>query len=168
MKLLDKIGVFVTALLLSSTVSAGTMYWQITSDTGTAFTEAAVVVTQGGARVARLGSTTATDLDADTHVGTYVTLQETDISAYSDSQYSFFVEMVNYSTDPETVTQGNTYSYDDLLSAHYVSLSPDDVTTVTAAALAANMGASSVPEPSSGLLLMMGGALLALRRRRQK
>ena len=75
--------------------------------------------------------------------------------------------MVNYSTDPETVNKGYTYSYDELYRAGYVSFDATDVATVTAAASAANMGAA-VPEPSSGLLLLMGGAMLALRRRRQK
>ena len=161
-----KFSVVVAAVLWASTVSAETLYWQVTSDTGVDFTTAKLVVSDAGSRV-ELGETLATDL-GDSGTGTYVSMQQTDISAYTGTQYSFFVEMVNYATNPETVTQGATYSYQDLLTAGYVSFGADDVTAVTIAAQGANLGASAVPEPSSGSLLLMGGALLALRRRRQK
>ncbi len=166
MKLISNFCVAVAAMLVTATASAGTLYWQVASDTGVEFSTAKIVVTQGDSRVTELGETFATDL-GDSGTGTYLTMQQTDISSYSDNQYSFFVEMVNYASDPETVTQGYTYSYDELLSAHYVSFDATDVEIVTAAASAGNMG-SAVPEPSSGLLLLMGGAMLALRRRRQK
>ena len=109
----------------------------------------------------------ASDFDDATGTGTQLAMQQTDISAYTGSQYSFFVEMVNYAANPETITKGATYSYQNLVDAGYVSFGADDVTAVTMAATSGNMG-SAVPEPSSGLLLLIGGAMLALRRRRQK
>ncbi len=166
MKLISKFCVAVAVMLVTTTASAGTLYWQVTSDTGVNFSTAKIVVTQGGSRVTELGETWATDL-GDDGTGTKVTMQQTDISSYSSNDYSFFVEMVNYATDPETVNKGYTYSYNELLSAGYVSFDSTDVATVSAAATAGNMG-SAIPEPSSGLLLLMGGAMLALRRRRQK
>ena len=166
MKLISKFCVAVAVMLVTATASAGTLYWQVTSDTGVNFSTAKVVVTQGGSRVAELGEVFATDM-GDDGTGTKVTMQQTDISSYSSNDYSFFVEMVNYATDPETVNKGYTYSYNELLSAGYVSFDAGDVATVSAAATAGNMG-SAIPEPSSGLLLLMGGAMLALRRRRQK
>ena len=166
MKLISKLVVLAAVGLMTSAVSAGTLYWQVTPDMGVNFTTAKIVVTQGGSQVTTLGETFATDI-GDGDSGTYVSMQQTDLGSYSSNDYSFFVEMVNYATDPETVTQGATYSYQDLLSAGYVSFGPDDVTAVTIAATAGNMG-SAIPEPSSGLLLLMGGAMLALRRRRQK
>ena len=166
MKLISKFCAALVAMLLTATASAGTLYWQVTPDTGVEFSSVKIVVTQGDTRVTTLGETWAEDM-GESGVGTYVPLQSTDISSYTDNQYSFFVEMVNYSTDPETVNKGYTYSYDELYRAGYVSFDATDVATVTAAASAANMGAA-VPEPSSGLLLLMGGAMLALRRRRQK
>jgi hypothetical protein len=171
MKLISKLAFVVAVALTTSTVSAGTLYWQITSDTGVDFSIARLVVTDGSTTTYLPNSdgVLASDFNDATGTGTQLAMQQTDISAYTGSQYSFFVEMVNYASDPESVTQGDTYSYQDLLTAGYVSFGADDVTAVTIAAQGANLGGSSaVPEPSSGLLLVIGGAMLALRRRRQK
>ena len=169
MKLISKLVVVAAVGLITSAVSAGTLYWQITSDTGVDFSIARLVVTDGSTTTYLPGSDGifASDFDDDTGTGTYLTMQQTDISSYTADTYSFYVEMVNYATNPETTTPGATYSYQQLLSAGYVSLNADDVTAVTMAAAAGNMG-SAIPEPSSGLLLLVGGAMLALRRRRQK
>lgn len=167
MKLITKLAVVVAVGLMTSAVSAGTLYWQVTSDTGVDFSVARLVVSDGTTTTYLPNSDgiLATDFDAGTGTGTYLTMQQTDISSYTADTYSFYVEMINYVTDAQT--QGATYSYQDLLSAGYVSFGADDVTAVTIAATAGNMG-SPIPEPSSGLLLLMGGAMLALRRRRQK
>ena len=171
MKLISKLAFVATVVLTTSTVSAGTLYWQITSDTGVDFSIARLVVTDGSTTTYLPDSegVFASDFNDATGTGTQLAMQQTDISSYTGDAYSFFVEMINYTSDPETVTQGQTYSYQDLTSAGYVSFSSDDVTAVTMAAAAANMGAGgAVPEPSSGLLFLIGGAMLALRRRRQK
>ena len=171
MKLISKLAFVAAVALATSTVSAGTLYWQITSDTGVDFSVARLVVTDGSTTTYIPGEKglLATDFDEVKGTGTQLAMQQTDISSYTSDAYSFFVEMINYAADPETVTKGATYKYNDLVSAGYVSFGADDVTAVTMAATAANMGAGgAVPEPSSGLLLLMGGAMLALRRRRQK
>lgn len=172
MKLISKLAFAAAVALATSTVSAGTLYWQITSDSGVDFSVARLVVTDGSTTTYLPGENglLASDFSDATGTGTQLTMQQTDISSYTSDAYSFFVEMINYASDPETVTQGKTYSYQDLVTAGYVSFSADDVTTVTMAAMAGNLGApgAAIPEPSSGLLLLIGGAMLALRRRRQK
>ena len=135
MKLISKFCAALAAMLVAATASAGTLYWQVTPDTGVNFSAAKIVVTQGDNRVAELGETFATDMGEGGY-GTQVTLQQTNISAYSSNDYSFFVEMVNYATNPETVNKGYTYSYNELLSAGYVSFNAEDVATVSAAATA--------------------------------
>ncbi len=169
MKLISKLAFVAAVALATSTVSAGTLYWQITSDTGVDFSVARLVVTDGSTTTYIPGEKglLATDYDDGKGTGTQLAMQQTDISSYTSDAYSFFVEMINYASNPETVTKGATYKYNDLVSAGYVSFGADDVTAVTIAATAGNMG-SPIPEPSSGLLLLMGGAMLALRRRRQK
>ena len=169
MKLISKLAFIAAVVLTTTTASAGTLYWQITSDTGVDFSIARLVVTDGSTTTYLPNSdgVFASDFNDATGTGTQLTMQQTDISAYTGSQYSFFVEMVNYATNPERITKGATYSYQNLVDAGYVSFGADDVTAVTMAATSGNMG-SAVPEPSSGLLLLIGGAMLALRRRRQK
>ena len=94
-----------------------------------------------------------------------------DISAYASTEYSFYVEMLNYNETDGWTSQGtgSTYTYDQLVSSGYVATGLIDATTAMANAATSNFGSSgAIPEPSSGLLLLIGGAMLALRRRRQK
>lgn len=170
MKVITKLAVGLAVAFVTSALSAGTLYWQVTSDTGVDFTVARLVVTDGSttAYLPSSDGVFAADYSTDTGTGTYVNMQHSDISSYETDAWSFYVEMINYATPTETITKGQTYSYEDLYQSGYISFGPDDITAVTIAAGAANMGANSVPEPTSGLLLLMGGAMLALRRRRQK
>jgi len=153
-------------LLAGASASAGTLYWQVTSDTGATFEEAWLV-----AESRSNGNLTYIEgVDSDGQSPSSTALTQTDISAYEGDGYLFYVEMSNYNSsidDYETVATGYKFSYDELVSSGYVAASPLEVNDAIAAASEANMG-SSVPEPSSGLLLLIGGAMLALRRRRQK
>ena len=155
------------ALVLAvSSASAGTLYWQVTSDAGQTFDEAWLVVENKSN--GELNYLEGVQSDGNSPSSTALT--QTDISAYEGDGYLFYVEMSNYNSADDsytTVANGYKYGYGDLVSSGYVAASPLDISTVTAAASASNYG-SSVPEPSSGLLLLIGGAMLALRRRRQK
>ena len=148
-------------LLAISSASAGTLYWQV-SGADQDFDEAWLVVES------KSDSTQKVNLDGvDAQSDKRSTaLTQTDISAYEDDGYLFYVEMVSFAGGEETVTTGYKYGYGDLVSSGYVAANPLEVTAAQAAASGASL--ANVPEPSSGLLLLIGGAMLALRRRRQK
>ena len=166
MKNLFKSLVAGTLLLAGASASAGTLYWQVTSDTGATFDEAWIVAENksNGEKnyIEGVGS--------DGQSPSSTALMQTDLNGYESDAYLFYVEMSNYNSandEYSPVATGYKYSYDELVSSGYVAASPLDINKVTAAASAANFG-SPIPEPSSGLLLLIGGAMLALRRRRQK
>ena len=154
MEHISMFSVAAAALLMTSAVSAGTLYWQVDDDSGDEVT---------AQLFAQKGDDTPIALSNELLAPTGV--QQADITSYSDGTYLFYVELLNYST--ETETTGYKWGYGDLVSAGYVSLSAADIPTVSANA-AAHSSFAAAPEPSSGLLLLMGGAILALRRRRQK
>lgn len=153
----------IALLMAVSSASAGTLYWQVTADTGKQFDEAWLVATDG--------STTEylDNRDSDGRNPSSTPLTQTSLDGYEGDAWSFYIEMCNYNSDDDsysTVAKSQSYSYQDLVSAGYVATDFANANSVMTAAAGANMGA--IPEPSSGLLLLMGGAMLALRRRRQK
>lgn len=161
MKNAFKVLVVASTFLVAFTVNAGTLWWQV--DAGTtdqAFTMAILNVEGGNlAGPQRIAGANAEGTAPDQ----YVAVQNTDISNYSSSDYSFFVELVNGTVD-NVVTKGASVNYTDL--QQYIATGFMDGSALAAGF---NMwaGAAAIPEPSSGLLLLMGGAMLALRRRRQ-
>lgn len=153
-------------LLAGASASAGTLYWQVTSDAGQNFDEAWLV-----AENKSTGELNYLEgIDSDGAKPSSTPLMQTDLDGYESDAYLFYVEMSNYNNGAyETVATGYKYGYGDLVSSGYVATGAVDVNDVIAAASAVNLGSGSpVPEPSSGLLLLIGGAMLALRRRRQK
>lgn len=166
MKSLFKSLLVSAVLLLASSASAGTLYWQASSESGNTFDYALLVAEDKGS-----GTKTTLDALASQESGNSTLVTQTSLDSLADPDaYLFYVEMVNYTGgDPayEVVETGYKYGYGDLVSSGYVATGSIDANSAQAAAAAGNLG-SAVPEPSSGLLLLMGGALLALRRRRQK
>ena len=166
MKNLFKSLVAGTLLLAGASASAGTLYWQVTSDAGQTFEEAWLVAENASTH--ELSYLTGVDSDGASPSSTALT--QTDLAGYESAAYLFYVEMSNYNSANntyDTVATGYKWSYDELVSSGYVAANPLDVNNVIAAASGSNFG-SAIPEPSSGLLLLIGGAMLALRRRRQK
>ena len=169
MKNLCKSLVACTALVLASSVSAGTLYWQAEAASAEQnFDTAFLVVSDKEGNVVNSSLADADALPGTSPSKTEVT--QATLDDYESDAYLFYVEMCNYNSATESydvVATGYKYGYGDLVSQGYVATGAIDATTAKANAAAGNLG-SSVPEPSSGLLLLMGGALLALRRRRQK
>lgn len=166
MKNLFKSLVASAALLFASSVSAGTLYWQVQPDDNvSAFDEAWLIAENTSTGVKKELAIVKSQSDKQS-----TALTQTELDGYESDAYLFYVEMCNYTngTAPDyVVSTGYKYGYGDLVSQGYVATGAIDANSAAAAAAAGNMG-SAVPEPSSGLLLLMGGALLALRRRRQK
>lgn len=154
--------------LVVSTGSADTLYWQVTSDAGKTFDYASLMVTGGSLSNPVEVDSFESDGESPSSTGGVML---SDISAYASTEYSFYVEMLNYNETDGWTSQGtgSTYTYDQLVSSGYVATGLIDATTAMANAATSNFGSSgAIPEPSSGLLLLIGGAMLALRRRRQK
>ena len=88
-----------------------------------------------------------------------------DLGTYGTSDYSFTVELGNWTSgDWYAVANGTTTSYNDLVSRGYVSTQG----VISAPTFGAwDGGTFTIPEPSSGLLALFGAALLGLRRKRR-
>ena len=159
------IAAFVAGLFCAMSAQASALYWQVEGEEGRTFQYAQLKVISTGADPSTAAVIDMAEAEGDP---SQVTLTNTELGAYGQDGYSFFVEMVNYADGNwTTVDTGYTYGYSELVSSGYVATGAIDANSAQAAAAAGNMG-SHIPEPSSGLLLLMGGAMLALRRRRQK
>lgn len=162
MKNLLKSIVASATLMIAASASAGTLYWQV-QDQDTEFDEAWLVRENKDGKHDIVGVASQADKKS-------TALTQTDISEWADSDYLFFVELVNYTDGSEennwVVATGNKNGYGDLVSSGYVATGINNANVV--ASFAGGQNFMSAPEPSSGLLLLMGGAILALRRRRQK
>ena len=168
MKNMFKVVAVALASLVAVTAKADALYWQVDEgSTDQEFQYAILKVTGGGlSDPLQLAGAAAEG----TAPNQYVSVQNTDISSYASSGYSFFVELANYNNGSwEVVTSGTPVSYDNLVSGGYVAATFQQGLAISqSGGYNLGAGAAAVPEPTSGLLLLIGGAMLALRRRRQK
>ena len=164
MKNVFKVAAVAFAALVAVTAKADALYWQVDEGSTTESFQYAILNVTDGTTATRLAGASAEG----TAPNQYVSLQNTDISSYASSGYSFFVELANYNNGSwEVVTSGTPVIYDNLVSGGYVATSFQQGLNISRG-YNLGAGAAAVPEPTSGLLLLIGGAMLALRRRRQK
>ena len=160
MNTISKFAAVVAVLLLASTASAGTLYWQVDDS------ELGESEYGWGAELWALNTTTneKTSL-SDGLIDAPTGIQQADITAYgTDSTFKFYVELVNYTTGASS--DGYKWSYNELSQSGYIATNALDAPDVRAT-VAAHTNFAQAPEPTSGLLLLIGGSLLALRRRRR-
>ena len=159
MKNVFKVAAVAFAALVAVTAKAEALYWQVDQGSTTDSFQYAILNATDGTTTTRLAGAAAEG----TVPNQYVSVQNTDISDYSNSNWSFFVELANYTNgDWVPVKTGAAVNYTDL--SDYIATSFDDGLRIAQAG-GYNLGA--VPEPTSGMLLLIGGSLLALRRRRR-
>ncbi len=164
MKNVFKVAAVAFAALVAVTAKADALYWQVDEGSTTESFQYAILNVTDGTTATRLAGASAEG----TAPNQYVSVQNTDISSYASSGYSFFVELANYNNGSwEVVTSGTPVIYDNLVSGGYVATSFQQGLNISRG-YNLGAGAAAVPEPTSGLLLLIGGAMLALRRRRQK
>ena len=165
MKNVYKVAAIALASLVAVSAKAEALYWQVEQGSTDQEFEYAILNVTGGDLTdpVRLAGAAAEG----TAPNQYVSVQNTDISSYANSSYSFFVELANYNNGWEVVAANDPINYNNL--SQYIATGFVDAQSIASAG-GYNMGdgAHAVPEPTSGLLLLMGGAMLALRRRRQK
>ena len=165
MKNMFKVAAVAFASLVAVTAKAEALYWQVDQGTTDQAFQYAILNATDGTTTHQLAGAAAEG----SAPNQYVSLQNTDISGYANSGYSFFVELANYNNGSwETVASGknNAISYTNWQTDGYVATTFQQGLNISQNG-GYNMG-QNVPEPTSGLLLLMGGAMLALRRRRQK
>ena len=161
MKNVFKVAAVAFAALVAVTAKAEALYWQVNEgSTDKEFQYAILNATDG---------TTTTQLAGAAAEGNapnqFVSLQNTDISSYANSSWSFFVELANFTNGQWVpVKTGATVNYQDLQTQGYIATTFQQGLAISQTG-GYNMGA--VPEPTSGMLLLIGGSLLALRRRRR-
>ena len=165
---MKKLVLFATVLAAMMTVRADVLYWMVSDDyakdagSSDDSTFATLYATDdNGATKHELATATGSAVANAYEYSDYFTAN---ISSYSGSSYSYFIELVNgVKTTPE--------SYNNLLSNGYISVGGISTPTSLASGgfgQAAGSATYNVPEPTSGLLFLVGGMLLGLKRRRQK
>ena len=134
--------------------NASYLYWTVAETT-------AGVGSYNGAILYATTAGSATALDSIATPGATTT----SLAGYEGSDYSYYVEYVNYSNDYSSynvVATGNTFTYDQLSGAMF----NDALSAAQMTAVWTGSAVVPTPEPTSGLLLLMGFAMLGLKRKK--
>lgn len=164
---MKKLSVLLVAIAATVTANASYLYWQVQSTDYSHITEPNSVTGVNVWAIDDKGTKTFVDgyRATDGNPVNMTQAQEIDVSTFSTGSYTFYVELMNYSSGPaqrvgETFPNNQTYA--SMVEAHYISDTPLSITLATPW----HGGAIVAPEPTSGLLMLFGLAGLALKRRK--
>lgn len=160
---MKKLTVLLVAFAAAITANASYLYWQVEKSDYSHITEPDQVTAVNVWAIDDKGAVTFVDGYRATE-GT-VNMSEAqmiDVSAFSNGSYSFYIELMNYSSGAQKlgVTVSNE-TYADMVNNHYIMDTPLSVT------LAApwHGGTIAAPEPTSAMMILLGLAGLALKRK---
>lgn len=162
---MKKLTVLLVAFAAAITANASYLYWQVEASDYSHITEPDQVtavnvwaIDNNGAKTFvdgyRAASGQTVDMDQ---------AQMIDVSAFSSGSYSFYIELMNYSSGAQKL--GETVSnetYASMVNNHYIMDTPLSITMATPW----HGGTVAAPEPTSAMLMLLGMAGLALKRRK--
>lgn len=171
---MKKFFIIAASVVCANFAQAAYLYWQVDSsdfsELGVSATYARVVATptEGGSDVyLQLVSQETGVATGNTMTGINLGPAAVSLDTLgSSTAYSFFIELLNYNTNPEgfnVVAKSQTMTYAELQAKNFIDVG--DVMQIPASQVW-HGGTYSVPEPTSAMLVMFGMGLLALKRKR--
>lgn len=162
---MKKAAILFAMLCAGLAANASYLYWQVTANDYANITEPGKVTAVNVWAVKDNGEKTFVD-GYRASSGTAVNMAEAqmiDVSAFSTGNYSFYIELANYSSGYQNL--GNTVdglSYAEMVEKNYIMDTPLSVTQATVW----HGTPVAAPEPVSGVMVLVGLGLLALKRRK--
>lgn len=162
---MKKLTVLLVAFAATITANASYLYWQVETSDYSHITESDQVTAVNVWAVDNNGDKIFVDGYRATE-GTTVNMSQAqmiDVSNFSNGSYSFYIELMNYSSGAQKL--GETVSdetYASMVTNHYIMETPLSITMATPW----HGGTVAAPEPTSAMMILLGLAGIALKRKR--